>query len=76
MVNSQTYTLYFLPYIDVSWENDSIRDLPNNRLKHYNRFKQELINRKLPFIELKDDLNNRFLTAKNEINRLLQQREI
>ncbi|WP_375238996.1 AAA family ATPase [Aurantibacter sp.] len=76
MVKTQIYTLYFLPYIDVSWENDNIRDLSKNRLEHYNRFKQELTNRELPFIELKGDLENRFLIAKNEINRLLQQREI
>lgn len=76
MVKEQTYTLYFLPYIDVSWTNDAIRDLPKNRLNHYNRFKQELLDRKLPFIELKGTLEDRFLKAKNEINRLLQQREI
>jgi NadR type nicotinamide-nucleotide adenylyltransferase len=76
MVKTQTYTLYFLPYIDVSWKNDSIRDLSNNRQEHYNRFKQELTSRKLEFIELKGDLKTRFLTAKKEINLLLQQRGI
>lgn len=76
MVKTQTYTLYFLPYIDVDWKNDSIRDLPKNRLHHYNRFKQELLDRKLPFIELKGTLEERFLKSKNEINRILKQREI
>jgi len=76
MVEKQNYTLYFLPYIDVCWQEDSIRDLPTQREEHYNLFKAELEKRNLPFIELKGTFEERINKATKEVKRILKQSEI
>ena len=43
------YTLYLLASIDVPWEQDDLRDRPQDRLALFHTFEQELIVRKLPY---------------------------
>jgi len=46
------YDLYLLTDIDVEWSPDPLRDKPHQRKEIHNFFKNELLNRKLPFAEI------------------------
>ena len=67
-----TYDLYFLTYIDTTWEADGIRDQPNNRLQLFNRFEQALIDSKKPYIVVKGGFEERLNTCKTHIDELLK----
>ncbi len=67
------YDLYFLTYIDIPWEDDGIRDQPNQRLQLFNRFEDELIKANKPYIILKGTLEERLEICKTHINSLLRQ---
>ena len=46
------YDLYLLTNIDVAWEPDPMRDKPHEREKMHGLFKNELLERQLPFFEI------------------------
>ena len=48
-----TYDQYFLFDIDVPWVPDGMRDLKQRRAEMYKIFKDELVKRKISFIEVK-----------------------
>jgi NadR type nicotinamide-nucleotide adenylyltransferase len=66
-----TYDLYLLTYIDIPWENDDLRDKPNEREEMFSYFEQTLINSKRPFVILKGDKNTRLKKAVYHIDKLL-----
>lgn len=68
------YDLYFLTYIDVPWEEDDLRDKPNEREHLYNVFKQALLTNKKPFVELKGNKEERFQIATKHIDKLLSKK--
>jgi HTH-type transcriptional repressor of NAD biosynthesis genes len=63
-----TYDHYFLFDIDVPWVADGMRDLGERRQEMYTIFKNELLKRKIQFIEIRGDFNEREKMLKNYIN--------
>ena len=53
------YDLYILPYIDIPWQEDPLREHPDLREYFFNKYKEELITRKVNFIEVKGALDQR-----------------
>ncbi|MFD0760623.1 ATP-binding protein [Lutibacter aestuarii] len=66
-----TYDLYLLTYIDTPWEEDDIRDRPNERLEMFNAFENALKKNNRPYILLTGSKKNRFNFAVEEINKIL-----
>jgi len=67
-----SYDLYFLTYIDTPWEEDDLRDKPEEREAMFRAFEATLIRYKKPYILLKGDKKTRLETATKHINKLLQ----
>lgn len=65
------YDLYLLLNIDVPWVYDPLRDLKNKRDEMYLIFKNELIVRKIKFIEINGSWDVRKQIAVSSINHLL-----
>ena len=57
------YDLFFLTDVDVPWEQDDLRDAPNNRVETFEKFKTALIENNKPFIVLSGDAEMRFQKA-------------
>jgi len=68
------YDLYFLTYIDTPWEEDDLRDKPNERLRMFNAFQQELIKQKRPYVLLSGDKKTRLNKAVKHIDKLLKKK--
>ena len=66
------YDLYFLFDIDMPWVADGLRDLANERREMYFVFKDELVKRKIPFINVRGNHEEREEIVKSELNRLLE----
>ena len=64
------YDLYFLFDIDLPWVDDGLRDLGNQRNEMYDVFKNELVKRKIPFIDVRGNHEEREEIIKKELNRL------
>ncbi len=67
-----TYDLYFLTYIDSPWEEDDLRDRPNEREEMFNVFKSALIKYNKPFVLLKGSKTERLQEAVKHIDKLLK----
>ena len=63
------YDLYFLFDIDLPWVDDGLRDLGNQRTQMYDVFKDELVKRKIPFIPVRGNQEEREQIIKRELNR-------
>ncbi|MEO8933170.1 MAG: DUF4301 family protein [Xanthomarina sp.] len=70
--HQNTYNLYFLTNIDIPWEDDGIRDKPNERKVMFKAFEKALIKNNLPYVLLKGSLSNRMETAIKHIDKLLK----
>lgn len=68
-----TYDLYLLTYIDIPWEEDDLRDKPNEREEMFNYFKDTLEKYGKNFITLKGNKKQRLNKAINHIDTLLHQ---
>lgn len=66
------YDLYFLTYIDLAWEADSVRDQPHNRKGMFEHFLNALEESKKPFVVIKGSFEERLETCKEHINNLLK----
>tara|TARA_R110000737_G_scaffold41607_3_gene62250 strand:- start:2341 stop:2904 length:564 start_codon:yes stop_codon:yes gene_type:complete len=66
-----SYDLYLLTYIDIPWEEDDLRDKPNEREEMFNYFKRTLEKYGKNFITLKGDKKQRLEKAINHIDQLL-----
>ena len=64
------YDRYFLFDIDLPWVDDGLRDLGNQRNEMYDVFKNELVKRKIPFIDVRGNHEEREEIIKKELNRL------
>jgi len=65
------YNLYFLTYIDTPWEDDDLRDKPNEREHMFNAFESALKTYKKPYIILKGNKKERLELAVKHIDNLL-----
>ena len=70
------YDLFFLTDIDVSWEQDDLRDAPNERVATFEKFKQALIENNKPFIVLSGDAEMRFQKSIAIIGELTKAKEL
>ena len=69
---NNTYDLYLLTYIDTPWEEDDLRDRPNQRLEMFKAFENTLIKYNRPYILLKGDKKERLKKAVKEIDKILK----
>lgn len=67
-----TYSLYFLTYIDTPWEADDLRDKPEEREAMFKAFEDTLIKYNRPYVLLKGDKKERLQTAVNHIEKLFK----
>jgi len=66
------YTLYFLTYIDTPWEEDDLRDRPDDRSTLFRIFENELIKNNDPYVLLKGTQQERFTTAVAQLTKLFK----
>lgn len=67
-----TYDLYLLTYIDTPWEEDDLRDKPEERLEMFTAFENALKEYQRPYILLKGNKEVRLKKAVNAIDALLE----
>lgn len=67
-----TYSLYFLTYIDIPWEPDNLRDRPNDREAMFTAFESALKTYNKPYVLLKGSIEKRFHMAVNYIDELIK----
>jgi len=70
-----TYDLYLLTYIDTPWEEDDIRDKPNERLEMFNAFENALKKYNRPYILLSGSKKNRLNYAIEEIDKIVKSKK-
>lgn len=70
------YDLFFLTDVDVPWEQDDLRDAPNDRIATFEKFKQALIENNKPFIVLSGDAEMRLQKAIAIIEELTKAKEL
>lgn len=68
--DKNSYHHYFLTYIDVPWEEDKLRDRPNDRLKMFYIFEAMLRKKQIPYTILKGSVEERMKTAIQTIQKL------
>lgn len=69
------YDLYLLTYIDTPWEEDDLRDRPEQRLEMFTAFEQSLKNHKKPYLLLKGDKETRLQNAIKAIDKIIAEKE-
>lgn len=66
-----TYNLYLLTYIDTPWEEDDLRDRPEQRLEMFEAFQKALDQHHRPYLLLKGDKESRLKKAVEAIDAIL-----
>lgn len=69
------YDLYLLTYIDTPWEEDDLRDRPEERLEMFKAFENALIKNKRPYLLLKGDKETRLKNAREAINKIIETKD-
>ncbi len=69
------YDLYLLTYIDTPWEEDDLRDRPEQRQEMFNAFENALKKHQHPYITLKGSIKNRLDKAVTEIDKILKNKK-
>ena len=69
------YDLYLLTNIDTPWEEDDLRDRPEQREEMYAAFENALIKYNRPYIKLNGSIKNRMAIAVKAIDNLLKDRK-
>ena len=72
---ANSYDIYFLTYIDTPWEEDDLRDRPEQRLEMFNAFENTLKKYNRPYVLLKGDKETRFKKATEIIDKLIASKE-
>ncbi len=67
-----TYDLYLLTYIDTPWEDDDLRDRPNEREEMFKAFEGALKKYNRPYVLLKGNKNDRLRQAVQHIDSILK----
>jgi len=73
--NENQYDLYLLTYIDTPWEEDDLRDRPEQRLEMFTAFENALKSHKRPYLLLKGDRETRFKNAVEAIDKIIAKKE-
>jgi HTH-type transcriptional regulator, transcriptional repressor of NAD biosynthesis genes len=73
--NENQYDLYLLTYIDTPWEEDDLRDRPEQRLEMFNAFEQSLIQHNKRYILLKGTKEIRLKDAIKAIDKIIAKKE-
>ncbi len=68
------YDLYLLTYIDTPWEEDDLRDRPEQRQEMFNAFENALKKYNRPYITLKGSIKNRLDKSVKAIDKILEVR--
>jgi len=71
-IAKQNNRFYLLTYIDIPWEEDFLRDRPNEREEMFHIFEAELKRQKLPYKILKGTKDERMEIAMETIDALLK----
>lgn len=71
--NEIVYDVYFLLDIDVAWIADDLRDFGDKRLEMFHLFKAELERRKISYILISGDYNNREEKVKAIVDLILEE---
>jgi NadR type nicotinamide-nucleotide adenylyltransferase len=71
LLNSRKYDLHLLTDIDIPWENDPLREHPNERQTLFNIYQSELEKMKVPFIKISGSEEQRNSMAIRAIDQLL-----
>lgn len=69
------YDLYLLTYIDTPWEEDDIRDRPQQRLEMFNAFEKALKDYGKTYITLKGNKQKRLAEAIEVIDKIVASKE-
>ena len=69
------YDLYLLTYIDTPWEEDDLRDRPEQRLEMFNAFEEALQKNKKNYLLLNGNKETRFKKAITAINAIVNKKE-
>ncbi len=72
--NENHYDLYLLTYIDTPWEEDDLRDRPEQRLEMFNAFESALKKHNRPYILLKGDRETRLKNATEAIDKIINEK--
>ncbi len=67
--DQRQYDLFLLLDVDIPWEDDGTREFPHLRNWHFNRLKEELQKRELPFVVISGSYEERKASAIKHINR-------
>ncbi|QTE21700.1 AAA family ATPase [Polaribacter cellanae] len=73
--NKNEYDLYLLTYIDTPWEEDDLRDRPEQRLEMFKAFKNALKLHNKNYILLKGDKETRLKNATKTIDKILKEKK-
>ena len=65
------YDLYLLTDIDIPWEKDDLRDKPNKRKESFDIFKNELVEKNLPFEVINGTKIERLKKSINSIKKII-----
>ena len=69
------YDLYLLTYIDAPWEEDDLRDRPEQRQEMFEAFENALKKYNRPYITLKGSIKNRLDKAVIAIDKILKSKK-
>ncbi|WP_405564496.1 AAA family ATPase [Polaribacter sp. Asnod6-C07] len=69
------YDLYLLTYIDTPWEEDDLRDRPEQRLEMFNAFEKALKDHNCNYILLKGNKESRLKKATKAIDEIIRKKE-
>ena len=72
-IAKRTYDLYMLTYIDVRWEDDPLREHPEEVQRHYfyNIYADIVQQSGLPWIDVRGNMQERLTLAKDAVQKLL-----
>mgnify|MGYP000262379248 CR=1 FL=1 len=73
--NNNQYDLYLLTYIDTPWEEDDLRDRPEQRLEMFTAFEQSLQDHNKTYILLKGDKETRLKIAIQAIDKIIESKK-
>ena len=68
---NNSYDLYLLTYIDTPWEDDDLRDRPEQRLEMFYAFENALKKHNRPYVVLRGSKIDRLKVAIHEIDQIL-----
>ena len=74
-VDKNKYDLYLLTYIDTPWEEDDLRDRPEQRLEMFTAFEAALKKHERPYHLLKGDKQTRLQAAVKVIDKIISEKE-